>query len=712
MPQSKNDNSAGVSIQVSVNLQQSQTSEKPPQSIAYAFTDTGHFVTKAAVDNKGTVTLTVPSVSSARNVRIVVGPELTGEKQPALSDLTRRGAQEQFVRVNPGAAVSPVAFEVPTEIWRCWFRICFVNGTLLKSVISGGLPLDLPVCNAQVQIWEVEPLEIILAKVPVSIIEKLRQVILNPGAATKSGSPAPVASQRLAERSAQVQYAKPVPTLAPAPAADLVNLQVIAQTADTAALRQALIANVSSIRFWICEWIPLFLTKTLVATTTTDQCGNFSALIFQSCFSPNPNLYFTATTNFIFFPIYIYDPAPIACYTYWGYECGTSVTLYTDNWFAPCCSPCAPVNAPQNYVLFRAIGNVPLSQIYGTSTLLTTTPSNLGLAAGAVQAGEDSPFGNLLLPRVEFDSSLLELGLASYYQISYQSPTSGGWQPLTGDIYRHYNQFIGSELVTTAYSLGPQTVGTTTNLFAIPPALPPVGDWVYPNPPYDLANAQFPTTVLPSAVTGGTSGLYQLKLDLYDSSGKPVNIATAGITYYVPTTTEPDGTIDTADASTLPGLVVGNSFIMNVFVDNRPTVALLPGVAVDGAGADPCGMLDFSNLSDQVEIEYVASQPGNFLWWNLDVARGLTGTVASTSGEAESEGTSSTPADFDNTVGTLLGPCRQAAFSVVLNCYSLCTDGWSQQTEYDSSDNLGFALIAPCPPCPRCPPLQTGDETT
>jgi len=55
-----------------------------------------------------------------------------------------------------------------------------VKGTLLKSAISGGLPLDLPVCNAQVQVWEVEPLEIILGKVPVSIIEKLRQVILNP----------------------------------------------------------------------------------------------------------------------------------------------------------------------------------------------------------------------------------------------------------------------------------------------------------------------------------------------------------------------------------------------------------------------------------------------------------------------------------------------------------------------------------------------------
>src|SRR5271167_5037011 len=115
MPQSKQATSAGVSIQVSVALQQSQTGDKPPQSIAYAFTDTGHFLTKAAIDNNGSVMLTVPSVASARNVRIVVGPELTGEKPPALSSLTRRGAQEQFVRVDPGAAVAAVSFQISAE---------------------------------------------------------------------------------------------------------------------------------------------------------------------------------------------------------------------------------------------------------------------------------------------------------------------------------------------------------------------------------------------------------------------------------------------------------------------------------------------------------------------------------------------------------------------------------------------------------------------
>jgi len=704
MPQSKNNTSAEVSIQVTITLHELPAGEKPPQSVAYAFTDTGHFVTKGAIDKNGSVKLTVPSVPSARNVRIVVGPELAGEKRPTLSDLTRRGAQQQFVRVEPGAAVSPALFEIPHSIWFCWFRSCVVEGTLLKRIITGGLPVDLPVCNAQVQIWEVEPLEIILEKVPSSVIDKLRQVIVNPPPPEESGvrpinpnPPDPVPLQALTARSLNLEFAKPVPTLAPVPAADLLNLQVIAQTVGDAAFRQALIANVSSIRFWLCELIPLFVTKTLVATTTTDHCGNFRERIFLSCFSPNPNLYFTATTNFLYFPIYIYDPAPIACYTHWGYQCGTSITLYTNSIFAPCCSPCPQVNALPNYVLFRAIGAIPLSQIYGDSNVLAATPSNRGLAASGVTPGEDSPFGGLLLPRVEFDSSLLELGLASYYKISYQSAASGGWQELRGDIDRHYNHFVGTQLVTTPYNLGPKTVGTTPGFFAIPPALPPLGDWAFPDPAYDLANAQFPTDALPSAVPGGTFGMYQLKLDLYDSSGNPVNIGTAGITYYVPTGVELNGTIDTVDASTI-GLVSGNSLIINVYVDNRPTVAQLPGVStpVDSTATDPCGILHYAAPTDNVEIDYVAYQPGNFLDWDLGVVRGITGSVASGSGNT-SAGTPGVPVGFDNSVSTLMGTCTQAAFAVNLDCHSRATTGWSRISGYDSHSAIGFALITPCP---------------
>jgi hypothetical protein len=177
----KSDHAKGaVSLQVNVKLQSSPTGEKAPQAFAYAFTDTGHFLSQAAIESNGSAKLTIPSASSARNVRIVVGPEIAGQKNPALSDLTRRSAQQQFVRVDVGAKVAPAQFEIPHEIWPCWLRTCLVEGDLLKRIYTGGLPVDLPVCGAQVQIWEVEPIEVILEKVPISVIERLRQIVINP----------------------------------------------------------------------------------------------------------------------------------------------------------------------------------------------------------------------------------------------------------------------------------------------------------------------------------------------------------------------------------------------------------------------------------------------------------------------------------------------------------------------------------------------------
>jgi hypothetical protein len=151
------------------------------------------------------------------------------------------------------------------------------------------------------------------------------------------------------------------------------------------------------------------------------------------------------------------------------------------------------------------------------------------------------------------------------------------------------------------------------------------------------------------------------------------------------------------DASTL-GLVSGNSFILNVYVDNRPTQAQLPGVStpVNSTASDPCGILQYNAPGDNVDIQYVAYQPGNFLDWSLGVVRGITGTVASTGGHT-SAGSPGTPVDFNNTVATLIGTCTQAAFGVNLDVYSRCTDGWSRLNQYDSSRSIAFALTTPCP---------------
>ena len=412
------------------------------------------------------------------------------------------------------------------------------------------------------------------------------------------------------------------------------------------------------------------------------------------------NLYFTASVDFGFFSVELDDLKPVACYTYWNYQCGTEVTLYTASPFAPLCAPCAPVDAPENYVLFRAIGNVPLSGIYGSSTLLTlsATSANIGLAANLYGAGLDSPFGNppgdAIYPRIEFDGSLRNSNLATYYQLSYRQGTSGSFTPLTGIVNRKYNHFVGATLVTSVYNLGPQVVNGVPNLFEIPPDLPPPGgDWAFPDPPVDLANGVLDTSGFPAP------GTYQLQLELFDMNGAVVNIGAAGIGYFVPTTEDPDGTIHTANASTL-GLVSGNSFIMTLHVDNRPTSGSLSAPLINGSPADACGVLHYSSgtggLAGTVTIQYTATQPGKFATYSYRLSRGVTPlTPPTTSGQTSA---ATNPAIVTMSALSLLtqpdqSVCDVAGFGEDLYVASLTTDGWNRVSDYDSDPPpVGFVL--------------------
>lgn len=696
----KNNATGGVPIKVNIQLHKSTTGEKAPQAVAYAYTASGHFIAKAAVDDKGNATLPVPALKSMRQVRILAGPEISGERQPTLSELTRRGAKEQFVRVGPEGKAPLVSLAIPHEIWHCWIRFCFVKGQLLKRVLSGGLPVDLPVCNTEVQIWEVEPIEIIIARLPDLEIEKLRHTIVNP--------PDPAPFTRMATNMSHLGTvtSMAVSQIRPTQAIST-DLQFAAQHSNVSELRQALITNAAISRLLICELIPLFVTKTLVTTATTDRCGNFEAFIFLSCFSPNPNLYFTATVNFFGVQVPIYNPTPVACHTYWNYQCGTNIALYTDSIFAPCCSPCAPVDAPENYVLFRAIGNIQLNAIYGTSAALTgsTNSTNIGQIANGAGAGLNVPFGSSsgslpILPRIEFDNSLHDFGLARYYQVSYRVGTVGPFSPLTGQIDRHYNHFVGTDLVTSVYNLGPKTINNL-QLFEIPPSLPPNGDWAFPDPRFDLANAQFPSSDLPAPASGGTHGKYQLKLDLFDSSGNPVNIGAAGIAYFVPTSVDPDGTIHTANASTL-GLVSGNSFIMTLHIDNRPTFGSLGTPALDGDVADTCGVFRYVHTGGSptgtVTIPYTASHPDNFATYSYRLSRGAILLTPPTTSAPVSIATN--PATISMSAKSLLTEpdgsiCDVAGFAEDLYVAAMATNGWSRLSEYDSSPPPRAFVLAP-----------------
>lgn len=467
---------------------------------------------------------------------------------------------------------------------------------------------------------------------------------------------------------------------------NLTELQFLARTTNTMQFRQALVANAAFIRYIFCLPFLFHLIVYLVGTARTDECGHFETFFFRGCYdTDNPNLYFTAEQQiFPFFPPFVlYAPTPIACYTYWDYICGTEVTLYTTSPFAFTCSPCPPVIAPDNWVLVMAIGNYPLSLIHGTSSSLqsTTDATNLGLTAG------DAPWGGLLLPRIEFDNRLRDDLSVRYYQVSYRQGTSGFFQPLIGEVHRHYTHDVGGNLVLEVYSLGPQTVGSTAHLFEIPPALPPTGQWSFPDLREDLTSAKFPTTTLAPAVA---AGLYQLKVDLFDASGNPVNIGTLGINYRVPTSTDLSGTINTEDAAGL-GLVSGNSFIMTIHIDNNVCSSSIAPPTLNGVSAsDDCGVLEYDpNAPGSVTMNYTASQPNGFATYDFRLYRGVNPeTPPSVTGVPVGTGSFSTT----QTVNYLLDGCTVAGFAEIVYAHAMAYDGWETLSNYDSSAVRAFVL--------------------
>ncbi len=99
----------------------------------------------------------------------------------------------------------------------------------------------------------------------------------------------------------------------------------------------------------------------------------------------------------------------------------------------------------------------------------------------------DAPFGETLRPRIEFDNSLREDLGVKYYRVSYRKGTSGNFIPLTAPISRHYTHEVGDDLVLEEFNLGPKSEKSpgvpllNPNLFEIPPALPPIGQWSIPD---------------------------------------------------------------------------------------------------------------------------------------------------------------------------------------------------------------------------------------
>jgi hypothetical protein len=741
------------------------------KGVVYAFTKGGKLLGKTGLNARGAskLELLLPAVQSPQSLRIIIGPNI--EEEPSISELLRRGGEEAFARIDPDITQKKIVIQVIPKHILCWLlSACVVQGKIVKKTVSGGISMDLPVCDALVEVYEVDSIPILIPKLPDIIIERIREIIIDPPPPIQPPftppehvdpfppPPPPLVygekpvTELMAKTSkltslkqiANYQERKMVldaSTNLPSIVADdsFQTLRVLAHSTSTEQFRKALVDHASLVKYVLC-WLPFgTIHMDLVATAKTAECGKFKALFFRGCKNPDiPDLYFKVKQKiFPFFPpLTIFAPTPVPCHTYWNYQCGTQeVLLHVTHPLAVACAPCPPIDAPSNWVLFMAIGNLPLSKIRGTSIPFagTTNVNNVGLT------NADAPFGELLRPRIEFDNSLREDLGVKYYRVSYRKGTSGPFKPLTSSINRHYTQEIGDDLVLEAYNLGPKVVNGKPNLFEIPPSLPPVGQWSIPNAVEDTASAKFQTTALAPLEGPGVqwpeSGIYQLKVDLFDQNGNIVDIDTLGIKFRVPTSTDLSSTIYTDDAAdpsltsdgtaSSTGLVWDDdgdgkkSMVIALHIDNSRCKAEFPAPTLDGtpAGVD-CGIMRYTygpgkEPQGTVTLKYRPEHPAGvgtkgFATFNFSLFRGenqLTSPIPlppiPDSGRTPLPPTT---LSTNRSVTELLGDCDTAGFAEHLYVTAKATSGWRQLHEYDAHAVRAFVLAPPSkstgPPSP------------
>jgi len=715
----------GVTVRVA--LPDDERARKASLAV-YAFSQGGKLMDAKPLDAKGEVALRVPIGAEGTNLRLLVGPRLEDQDR-SVAELMRRGAVERHLRVDRGAERLAIDISVGLDTILCWLRgLCVVRGTVLKRTTLGGQSIDLPVCNATVEVYEVDRFPIILPKLPKLVLDRLRDLILRPvplpdpipdplpgpfpGPFPPGPGPDPAPFQGAAalrrlnpEIAPQMMHSHAEAATALAGLDQAAALRFTARTGSDLDFQRVLLDHELLLRPIFCILFPGFFTKQLVATAHTDDCGHFRTLFFQGCHNHDtPDLYFKVKQRFLWWDIVIYGPTPVPCYTWWNYACGSEVTLVTHHPLARTCPPCEPVVAGDNWVLFTAIGQTSMNAIFGNSQALQggTTPANRGLTGGG------APFGGVLRPQLLFDNSLRETLGVKYYRLFWRRTGTVDWIPMLGDVGRHYTyDGGGGQPVSALYKLGPLSPpeAPVANLFEIPPSLPPQGVWGPVIAPVDYQNGVFDTTLPapgitynPAGVEVGTdqSGKFEIRLELFDTAGAPVDIAALGIRYFVPDVDTLAGTITTVDAAPL-GLVDGNAMVVTVHVDNNPTYAEIDAPTIGAASADPCcGVLGFAP-GDMVTLPWRAKHKNGFASYSFTTKR-VDEVVFSTSGPVGPVGNHSTVQsaqglmDANLPVGCLPGGCNVAAFASLEYVTAMATDGWGRLQYLDSADFEAFTL--------------------
>ena len=725
-------------LRVTVTLHNPERSQKVPSLAVYLFGPSGALV-KAQPLGKDLVEF---GVLDGRYV-VTVGPNFLNDKGQLPPDLAKKlEASRAFSRdYIPALHKNVLEIAIPPQFWLCWFLTCIdVHGTVRKLLNPGSSsPQYAPICSGTVQIFQVDlgcTLDQVISFTDNVfrnlLVDRLRGIEVAESVQVQgslvSAAEVTLANQTFASAQAlttrsqaatlQTAALRPDNILraTAAPATSLNDLATTFSSLSGTALKSAILANKALLSPFWCFLIPdeAFCWQEL-GEATIQSDGSFSATVCFWCPEDFPDLYFEVVQNFGV-EREIYDPQ-IACSTYYGYDGSQSVDIVVTDPTAVACGQTGG-DLGFDYIEVLGITDLDLQFVDGVDTPFT---AGSGLTGKSQVGPKIFPFGGTLAMNMKFAPTMF----GKYYRWSYRFDGDADFTQIIAPVVHPYQELVSVFPLVfqkVPEHLGPFPVGGQNNLYKIPD---PSKDWVSVDNYYDLFFAFFDSTggitdppgynpADHDGVSNRKSGMCTLMLEVFDAAGNfipcnnPVGARTEGDQGADP---PPPGsfTFLTPNLNAFSPAPTGNvtdhgRLIFRIRVDNNNTVAKLPGVSDSLGSADACGFLHFNNLANNVEIDYVARHPNNFLTWSLSVVRGLGCGVAALSANSNAPAAvPPPPAAFNNTAGFLLrdlgGTCQAcnngAAFAVNLYCSAMATDGRFSQSQYDSSATIAFALLTP-----------------
>ncbi|MBE7175036.1 MAG: hypothetical protein INR69_01445 [Mucilaginibacter polytrichastri] len=723
-----------------------------PDVSAYLFDASGNLLEQQPVQKEKAAFATTPP--DGYRVLIAPPPPPNSTEPLTYDALLKRDA---FEPVSPGKIRGSFTLEpIPDRFIPLWpWRLCRVRGSVVKYFDIDHVATEKPVCRARVHICEVDKIRIVLPTIPDWVIDKLRDVIINPPRlfpkfpvppvppvlqvdprlprvdrsviSTRVNLPVSplkfnaaeniVTKRKAAGAKSRIrkQVLKPVAELQQALPDDL-KAQLISPSIS--AVRATLIENIEKLHPYFCglPWIwPWFYSCTELAVAYTDGSGKFDTQIIYNPSTDIPDLYFWVEYEFNGVWSTVYKPS-IPCHTYWDYACGTSVKITVSDPRVPMCGGSV---IPGEIAWVRSVGTGASvthiqQQMTATDMIQGHTFNTVGLTDYARTNGEyRRPFAKTLAFYVQFGSGFPSAGVShfrwQYRRIkdAYLGDVAEAWQTVNSALAKpytvEYTDVSGTHFKTLSWPLGPEP-GLADTAFRIPPASPVAvtGD----------ATAQWDQNTLSMAIASENldDGLYEFRLQLLTVGGAvvtPLNVPKN--TFQTPL--YPDSTASENAPDTLlenSSATEASAFLVRLRIDNAPCEADIFNIkvynpdATENESTTECGFVKYKDKAGSlVEFRIRAAHPRDFAEFYFDVARGNSGDAL-----ADADGSGMVIGDtaggyvlgidevFRKKVGVayLLKTCDKAAFAESLYVDALATDGSYLINEYDRSDLAAFAL--------------------